>query len=67
MTLGDDGARSRGCQKTISERAAPATFPIVAEMHARSMWVEHDVEVSVDDILVGNRPVVNLRTQRRRE
>ena len=27
------------------------------------MWVEHDVEVSVDDILVGNRPVVNLRTR----
>ena len=26
------------------------------------MWVEHD-EVSVDDILVGNRPVVNLRTR----
>ena len=63
VTLGDDEARSRGCQKTISERAAPATFPIVVEMHARSMWVEHDVEVSVDDILVGNRPVVNLRTR----
>ena len=61
VTLGDDEARSRGCQKTISERAAPATFPIVIEMHERSLWVEHDVEVSVDEILTNKRPIVNLR------
>ena len=48
VTLGDDEARARGCQKTIMERAGPATFPIVIEMHERSFWVAHNVEESVD-------------------
>jgi len=34
VTLGDDEARARNSQKTILERAAPPTFPIVFEVGA---------------------------------
>jgi hypothetical protein len=64
VTLGDDEARARGCQKTIMERAGPATFPIVIEMHERSFWVAHNVEESVDEILQGGRPMVQMRTRK---
>lgn len=61
VTLGDDEARSRGCQKTIMERQAPPTFPILIEMHERNFWVAHNVEESVDEVLAGGRPVVQMR------
>jgi len=64
VTLGDDEARARGCQKTIMERAGPATFPIVIEMHERSFWVAHNVEESVDEILTGGRPMVQTRARK---
>jgi hypothetical protein len=35
VTLGDDEARARGCQKSIMERSSPPTFPILIEMHER--------------------------------
>ena len=49
MTLGDDEARARGCQKSIMERSSPPTFPILIEMHERSLWVAHNVAESVDE------------------
>ena len=61
VTLGDDEARARGCQKTIMERQAPPTFPILIEMHERNFWVAHNVEESVDEVLAGGRPVVQMR------
>jgi len=61
VTLGDDEARNRGCQKTILERRAPATFPIVIEMPERSRWVTHATDESVDTLLSGGRPVVQVR------
>lgn len=61
VTLGDDEARARGCQKTIMERQAPPTFPILIEMHERDFWVAHNVEESVDEVLAGGRPVVQMR------
>ena len=61
VTLGDDEARARGCQKTIMERQAPPTFPILIEMHERNFWVAHNVEESVDETLAGGRPVVQMR------
>ena len=61
VTLGDDEARARGCQKTIMEREAPPTFPILIEMHERNFWVAHNVEESVDEVLAGGRPVVQMR------
>jgi|TARA_B110000305_G_scaffold207834_1_gene239617 hypothetical protein len=63
VTLGDDEARARGCQKTIMERQAPPTFPILIEMHERSMWVAHNVEESVDEVLAGGRPMVQMRSR----
>jgi len=63
VTLGDDEARARGCQKSIMERQGPPTFPILIEMHERNMWVAHNVAESVDDVLSGHRPVVQLRTR----
>ena len=61
VTLGDDEARARGCQKTIMERQAPPTFPILIEMHERDFWVAHNVEESVDEVLAGGRPVAQMR------
>lgn len=63
VTLGDDEARARGCQKSILERQGPPTFPILIEMHERDMWVAHNVAESVDEVLSGARPVVQLRTR----
>ncbi len=63
VTLGDDEARARGCQKSILERQGPPTFPILIEMHERNMWVAHNVAESVDEVLTGARPVVQLRTR----
>ena len=63
VTLGDDEARARGCQKSILERQGPPTFPILIEMHERNMWVAHNVAESVDEVLSGARPVVQLRTR----
>jgi len=63
VTLGDDEARFRGTQKSVMERKALATFPIVIEMRERSHWVAHLVEQSVDALLVGKRPTVQMRTR----
>ena len=63
VTLGDDEARARGCQKSILERQGPPTFPILIVMHERNMWVAHNVAESVDEVLTGARPVVQLRTR----
>ena len=65
VTLGDDEARARGCQKTIMERQAPPTFPILVEMHERNTWIAHDVEESVDEVLAGTRPIVQTRARTR--
>ncbi|EFJ50933.1 hypothetical protein VOLCADRAFT_57504 [Volvox carteri f. nagariensis] len=61
VTLGDEEARTRGTQKTILERKAPPTFPIVVEIRARNFYVAHWVEDSVDQLLLGRMPVVQVR------
>ncbi|KAL4858388.1 hypothetical protein ACK3TF_001369 [Chlorella vulgaris] len=53
VTLGDEEARSRGTQKSVLERKAPPTFPLVIEMRERAHWVTHWVEDSVDCLLSG--------------
>ena len=63
VTLGDDEARARGCQKSVMERQAPPTFPILIEMHERALWVAHNVEESVDEVLQGGRPIVQVRSR----
>ena len=61
VTLGDEEARSRGTQKSVLERKAPPTFPLVIEMRERAMWVAHWVEDSVDCLLNGKIPLVQVR------
>ncbi|PSC68119.1 P-loop containing nucleoside triphosphate hydrolase [Micractinium conductrix] len=61
VTLGDDEARSRGTQKSVLERKAPPTFPLVIEMRDRAYWVMHWVEDSVDCLLTGKVPIVQVR------
>eukprot|EP00887_Chlorella_sp_A99_P002607 scaffold6.g2607.t1 len=61
VTLGDEEARARGTQKSILERKAPPTFPLVVEMRERASWVVHWVEDSVDCLLAGKVPIVQVR------
>lgn len=58
---GDEEARARGTQKSVLERKAPPTFPLVIEMRERAYWVTHWVEDSVDCLLHGKVPVVQAR------
>lgn len=61
VTLGDEEARARGTQKSVLERKAPPTFPLVIEMRERAAWVAHWTEDSVDALLQGQDPTVQLR------
>jgi hypothetical protein len=54
---GDDEAKRRGVQKSIQERAAPATFDVAVEMLERGRWHVHpDVGAAVDAMLAGQHP-----------
>ncbi|KAI3982034.1 hypothetical protein MKX01_018940 [Papaver californicum] len=61
VTLGDDEARARRCQKTLLERKGPPTFPFLIEMRERNYWVTHQTERSVDMLLHGKKPLVEVR------
>jgi len=63
VTLGDEEARLRGTSKSVMERKAPPTFPLLLEMRDRDHWVTHRVEESVDAVLQGKRPHVQVRTR----
>ncbi|GJN13551.1 hypothetical protein PR202_gb00267 [Eleusine coracana subsp. coracana] len=60
VTLGDDEARARRSQKSILERKAPPTFPFLIEMRERHYWVTHRTERSVDMLLNGKKPLVEM-------
>lgn len=63
VTLGDEEARRRGSQKTVLERKAPPTFEIAVEMWERQRWAVHkDVARTVDDLLRGREPALQVRT-----
>ncbi len=63
VTLGDEEARRRGCQKSVLERKAPPTFEIAVEMLERNRWVIHeDVAATVDRLLRNREPLVQLRS-----
>ncbi|GBF94407.1 P-loop containing nucleoside triphosphate hydrolase [Raphidocelis subcapitata] len=62
VTLGDEEATRRGCKKSILERRAPPTFPVAIEMRSRTAWVAHDTAASVDALLAGRVPSVQLRS-----
>lgn len=62
VTLGDDEAKRRGTQKSISERKAAPAFQIAIEIHERKVWIVHSkVEETVDQILQGHQPFVQKR------
>lgn len=57
VTLGDEEARLRGSQKTVSERRGPPTFNAVVEIVSREEVVVHpDTAPAVDALLAGRRP-----------
>ena len=63
VTLGDEEARRRGSQKSVLERKAPPTFEIAVEMLERQRWVVHEqVADTVDTLLRGRQPVLQVRT-----
>ena len=63
VTLGDEEARRRGSQKSVLERKAPPTFDIAVEMLERQRWVVHEqVSHTVDHLLRGQRPPLQVRT-----
>jgi stage III sporulation protein SpoIIIAA len=62
VTLGDEEARRRGTQKTVLERRAPPTFDALIEIQARQrLQVHHSVLSSVDALLRGQTPQMELR------
>ena len=63
VTLGDEEARRLRTQKTILERKAPPTFEIAVEMLERKRWVVHEnVADTVDTLLRGHQPNLQVRT-----
>ncbi len=65
VTLSDEEARRRGTQKSILERKAPPTFTVMVEIQARDRVAVHrDVAASVDAILRGQPPQVEIRERR---
>jgi hypothetical protein len=64
VTLGDDEARFRGTQKTISERKAPPTFDVVVEIVDRDEVIVHrDTAAAVDQLLRGQTPAGERRSR----
>jgi hypothetical protein len=62
VTLGDEEARRRGTQKSILERKAPPTFPVVVELQSWDRVALHgDVADTVDAILRGYRLSPSVR------
>jgi stage III sporulation protein SpoIIIAA len=62
VTLGDEEARRRGTQKSILERKAPPTFPVVVELQSWDKVAIHkDVAETVDSILRGYRLSPEIR------
>lgn len=63
VTLGDEEARRRGSQKSVLERKAPPTFDIAVEMMAQQRWAVHDdVTQTIDSLLRGRQPALQIRT-----
>lgn len=62
VTLGDDEARFRGTQKTVTERKGPPTFDVVVEIVARDELIVHaNTADAVDQLLRGRAPAGERR------
>lgn len=64
VIVGDREAKKRGrggnVRKLVKERRGKPTFETIVEIRQRSLWVIHDVEASVDAILLGDSPLVQV-------
>ncbi|XP_042062211.1 uncharacterized protein ycf45-like isoform X1 [Salvia splendens] len=63
VVLGDQEARTRNCKKSVIERRADPTFPFLIEMRERHNWVVHRTDKSVDALLQGKKPLVEVRNR----
>jgi len=64
VTLSDDEARRRGTQKTVLERKSPPTFDIIIEIiEVDKLAIHHDVTMTVDRMLRGQRPRPEIRVR----
>ncbi|KAL3845738.1 hypothetical protein ACJIZ3_003141 [Penstemon smallii] len=61
VIVSDKEARIRNSKKSILERKAAPTFPFLIEMRERDYWVAHRTDRSVDELLNGKKPLVEVR------
>ncbi|KAK4413474.1 putative protein ycf45 [Sesamum alatum] len=61
VILSDEAARTRNCKKIILERRSAPIFPFLIEMRERHYWVAHRTDKSVDELLQGKKPLVEVR------
>uniref|UniRef100_M0ZSW3 Stage III sporulation protein AA n=2 Tax=Solanum tuberosum TaxID=4113 RepID=M0ZSW3_SOLTU len=61
VTLSDQEARIRNCSKSVLERKTPSPFPFLIEINERDYWIVHRTERSVDALLRGKKPLVEVR------
>ena len=62
VTLSDQEAKSRNTKKSILERKFATTFPLILEINNLQSWtIYENVEESVDLILEGNKPNIQIR------
>lgn len=61
VTLGDEEARKRKSNKSILERKTLPTFPFLIELRERHHWIAHRTAKSLDQILRGEKPWVEVR------
>ncbi|XP_015073728.1 uncharacterized protein ycf45 isoform X1 [Solanum pennellii] len=61
VTLSDQEARIRNSSKSVLERKAPSPFPFLIEINERDYWIVHRTERSVDALLRGKKPLVEVR------
>lgn len=65
VTLSDEEAKRRGTQKSILERKAPPSFTVMVEIQERDRFaVYQDVAESVDSVLRGSEPAIEIRERR---
>jgi stage III sporulation protein SpoIIIAA len=65
VTLSDEEAKRRGTQKSILERKAPPSFTVMVEIQERDRFaVYKDVAESVDSVLRGSEPDIEIRERK---
>ncbi|KAK7405310.1 hypothetical protein VNO78_06523 [Psophocarpus tetragonolobus] len=68
VTLGDEEASRRGVQKTVLERKGPSTFTCGVEIISKTeLRIHRSLEATVDAILSGRFPNVEIRKMKSQE